>query len=52
MRTIKITLLLAIAAAMNSLTSCTPGCCTGEEEAPPLRPLPNFRPLGHVDYSK
>lgn len=52
MRIIKITMLIAIAAATNSLTSCTPGCCTGEEEVPPLRPLPNFKPLGYVDYAK
>jgi len=52
MRIIKITLLLAVAAATNTLSSCASGCCTGEEAAPPLRPLPNFKPLGTVDYAK
>jgi len=51
MRIIKIISLLAVAAGAISLSSCGSGCCTGEEPVPPLRPLPNFAPLG-VDYSK
>lgn len=51
MRLIKIISLLAIAAGSYSLTSCTPGCCTGEDPVPPLRPLPDFKAL-EVDYSK
>jgi len=49
MKTFKILTLLAVAAGSSLITSC--GCCTGEEEVPPLRPLPNFRPI-QVDYSK
>jgi len=43
MKTFKILTLLAIAAGSITLTSC--GCHTGEEEVPPLRPLPNFKPI-------
>jgi len=51
MRIFKIVTLLAAAAGSLALTSCGSGCCTGVEEAPPLRPLPNFNPV-QVDYVK
>ena len=34
------------------LTSCTGGCCTGQEPVPPLRPAPVFEPIGSVHYAK
>lgn len=49
MKIFKFVTLLAVAAGSCIITSC--GCCTGEEEVPPLRPLPNFAPI-QVDYSK
>jgi len=49
MRIFKIVTLLAVAAGSITLTSC--GCCTGEAEVPPLRPLKKFKPI-EVDYSK
>ena len=53
MRIFKIVTLLAVAAGSLTITSCG-GCCTGEEEVPPLRPLPNFNGVnpGQVNYSK
>ncbi len=51
MRLLKIVTLLAAAAGLLASTSCTPGCCTGEELAPALRPLPSFSPV-EVDYVK
>lgn len=51
MKLIKIISILAVAAGSYALSSCTPGCCTGEDSVPPLRPLPDFKPLD-VDYSK
>jgi len=51
MRIFKIVTLLAATAGILASTSCTPGCCTGEEAVPPLRPLPNFNPV-EVNYVK
>ena len=51
MRIFKIVTLLAATAGSLALTSCGAGCCTGVEEAPPLRPLPNFNPV-EVNYVK
>ncbi len=34
--------LLALGLSALALTSCSGGCCTGEDPVPPLRPLPNF----------
>jgi len=51
MRIFKIVTLLAAAAGSLAITSCGSGCCTGEELAPPLRPLPNFNPV-EVNYVK
>ncbi len=47
MKFLKLISLAAFAAGSLGLSSC--GCCTGEEPAPPLRPLPD---LGPVDGSR
>ncbi len=47
MKFVKVLSLVFFAAGSLGLTSC--GCCTGEEGAPPLRPLPD---LGGVDGSR
>jgi len=55
MKFIKILSIAAFAAGSLGLSSC--GCCTGEETAPPLRPLPDLGPVDGsreipVDYAK
>ncbi len=49
----KIIHILAIASVAlvgAGLSSC--GCCTGEAEAPPLQPLPQFKEIPQVHYGK
>ncbi len=49
----QITMAVALAAGALNLTSCSKGCCTGEDPVPGLRPFPNFNePAPVVDYSK
>ena len=48
-------LILAVLATATAILASSCGCCTSDAEAPPLRPLPQFReiPTGPVvDYSK
>jgi hypothetical protein len=47
---IKLMAFAGVAAAALGLTSC--GCCTGEAEPPPLRPLPQFNELPTIHYGK
>ncbi len=50
-----IRLLLAISASAIAILATSCGCCTSDAEAPPLRPLPQFReiqPEAQVEYSK
>lgn len=56
----QLTLAVAVAAGALNLTSCSRGCCTGEDPVPPLRPAPHFdepapivnEPAPIVTYSK
>ena len=43
MKLVKVLTLAAFAVGSIGLSSC--GCCTGEAQAPPLRPLPVFKDL-------
>lgn len=43
MKAFRILSIIAAAAGSLILSSC--GCCTGEAEVPPLRPLPQFGPM-------
>lgn len=50
-----IRILFAIVASAFALFSVSCGCCTGEPQAPGLRPLPQFQEIQtapQVDYSK
>lgn len=50
---LQITMAAAVAVGALGLTSCSNGCCTGEDPVPGLRPLPNFDgPAPVVNYSK
>jgi len=45
--------MVGCALAGSVLTSCSGGCCTGQEPAIPLRPAPVFEPIGGaVHYAK
>ncbi|MDC0088284.1 hypothetical protein OAI07_01950 [Akkermansiaceae bacterium] len=46
MKLFKTLIILATAASSIALSSC--GCCTGEDPAPGLRPLPQFNALPHA----
>ncbi|MDP4624573.1 MAG: hypothetical protein NWT08_05470 [Akkermansiaceae bacterium] len=49
-------LILAVLVSATAILASSCGCCTSDVEAPPLRPLPNFREIPsdpvQVEYTK